>query len=95
MQARLEGLVGTSSGLIETLPKPIQRRIKYLQTLQEEYDEREEEYERELDALDKKYEKIYGEHLSWLLACLWLNCLMPATRRGFGGFSRSGSPVNL
>lgn len=61
VQARLEGLVGKSSGLIETLPKPIQRRIKYLQTLQGEYDEREEEYERELDELDKKYEKIYGE----------------------------------
>jgi hypothetical protein len=62
LQARLDGLVGKPSGLIETLPKPIQRRIKYLQTLQGEYDEREQEYEKELDELDQKYEKIYGEH---------------------------------
>lgn len=60
LQARLDGLVGKPSGLIETLPKPIQRRIKYLQNLQGEYDDREEEYEKELDELDKKYEKIYG-----------------------------------
>jgi hypothetical protein len=73
VQARLEGLVGKSSGLIETLPKPIQRRIKYLHTLQGEYDQREEEYEKELDELDKKYEKIYGEGLDLdSVACfLW------------------------
>ena len=60
LQARLESLVGRPSGLIETLPKPIQRRIKYLSNLQEEYDTKEEEYQKELDELDRKYAALYG-----------------------------------
>ena len=68
LEARLDSLVGRPSGLIETLPKPVQKRIKYLKVLQEEFDEREEEYEKELDELDKKYAAIYGEH--WVLLAL-------------------------
>ena len=60
LQARLDGLIGNSSGLIETLPRPVQKRIQYLRNLQEEYNDREKEYEKELDELDQKYEKIYG-----------------------------------
>jgi hypothetical protein len=83
LQARLDGLVGKPSGLIETLPKPIQRRIKYLQNLQGEYDDREEEYEKELDELDKKYEKIYGVHLHQERDCSQICFLSwPATIAG-------------
>lgn len=64
LQARLDGLIGNSSGLIETLPRPVQKRIQYLRNLQEEYNDREREYEKELDELDQKYEKIYGETCS-------------------------------
>ncbi len=39
----------------------MQKRIQYLRNLQEDYNEKEKEYERELDELDQKYEKIYGE----------------------------------
>lgn len=52
--------MGRPSGLIETLPKPIQRRIKYLRDLQDEYDATEEEYQKELDELDRKYAALYG-----------------------------------
>lgn len=61
VQARLDSLVGRPSGLIETLPKPIQKRIQYLRTLQEEYDEKEDEFRKELRELEKKYDALYGK----------------------------------
>ena len=68
LQARLDSLVGRPSRLIETLPKPVQKRIKYLKVLQAEFDEHEDEYYEELDELDKKYAAIYGR--LWVLVPL-------------------------
>ena len=76
LQARLDGLIGNSSGLIETLPRPVQKRIQYLRNLQEEYNDREKEYEKELDELDQKYEKIYGESAMGFSA---QNCIIGAS----------------
>jgi len=55
LQRRLGSLVGRSSGYFETLPKPIQNRVKVLKTLQHKKDEFDAEYKKEFAALEKKY----------------------------------------
>ena len=59
-QARLNRMVGRSSGFIETLPQAVRGRIEYLRSLQEKHDDLEEEYNTELRALEAKYEALYG-----------------------------------
>jgi hypothetical protein len=49
----------------------VRRRIRYLEELQNKYDELDEEFEEEMRALEKKYRALYGE---------W--CDAPALRRG-------------
>jgi len=55
LQKRLGNLIGKSSGYFETLPKPVQNRVKVLKTLQHQKDEIDTEYKKELAALEKKY----------------------------------------
>ena len=45
LQAKLDSLVGKSSGYIETLPLKIQDRVNTLQEIQTEYDELEEKFQ--------------------------------------------------
>ena len=61
IQARLDTLVGRPSGFVETLPRAVRARVRFLQALQTQYDALEEDYKRELDALDRKYDALYGE----------------------------------
>lgn len=63
IQARLDTLVGRPSGFVDTLPRAVRARVRFLQALQSQYDDLEEEYKRELDELDRKYDALYGE--SW------------------------------
>lgn len=60
MQARLNTMIGKSSGFVETLPKQVQARIQALRDLQEKHDDAETEYQKELKALQEKYNAIYG-----------------------------------
>jgi len=60
MQARLNTMIGKSSGFVETLPKQVQARIQALRKLQEKHDDAETEYQKELKALQDKYNAIYG-----------------------------------
>lgn len=59
MQAKLDELIGSSSGFIESLPAKVQRRIQYLEALQEKHDELVDSFEEELAALEEKYRKQY------------------------------------
>ena len=67
-QARLNRMVGRSSGFIETLPRAVRGRIDYLRSLQEKHDDLEEEYNTELRALEAKYDALYGVPCYRLLA---------------------------
>lgn len=60
-QARLNTMIGKSSGFVETLPKQVQARIQALRDLQDTHDEHETEYQKELKALQAKYDALYGE----------------------------------
>ena len=59
-QDELNKLVGTSSGFIESQPKVVRRRIAYLEELQEDHDQLQEQYEEEMEALEKKYRDLQG-----------------------------------
>jgi nucleosome assembly protein 1-like 1 len=61
LQKSLGRLVGSSSGYIESLPKPVQRRIEYVRGIEEERGELEEQYLAERRVLEQKYAKLYGE----------------------------------
>ena len=61
MQKGLARMVGQSSGYLESLPAPVRTRISYLQELQKEYDDLEEEFEAEVKAIEDKFAKLYGE----------------------------------
>ncbi len=39
-------------------------RIEFLRDLQKKYDDREEDFNKELEALNAKYQALYGESLS-------------------------------
>jgi hypothetical protein len=54
-------MIGKSSGFVETLPKQVQARIQALRDLQDTHDEHETEYQKELKALQAKYDALYGE----------------------------------
>ncbi|RMZ91960.1 hypothetical protein DV736_g787, partial [Chaetothyriales sp. CBS 134916] len=55
MQAKLGSLVGRSSGYIETLPAPVQRRIDGLKGIQKDHQKLEAQFQEEVLQLEKKY----------------------------------------
>jgi len=55
LQQRVGEIVGTSSGYLETLPLNVQRRVRALKKLQSEHSTLEEQYRKERDLLEKKY----------------------------------------
>ena len=61
VQGHLEGMIGKPSGLIESLPKTLRNRLAYLGTLQDQHDEVAEQLHEEQVALQRKYEKLWGE----------------------------------
>lgn len=60
LQRSLNGMVGTSSGFIESLPAPVRTRIEYLKELDGERMELFERYREERRALEEKYERLYA-----------------------------------
>eukprot|EP00039_Didymoeca_costata_P022787 m.5186 g.5186 ORF g.5186 m.5186 type:complete len:227 (-) comp3246_c0_seq2:1039-1719(-) len=58
LQAHMSGLDGLSSGLIENLPPQVKRRVKALKKIQHEHVLLEAEYQKELNALVTKFEKL-------------------------------------
>lgn len=55
VQKKLNTLVGTSSGYLETLPKSVQNRVRALTKLQKQKEEIDDEYKKEREALEAKY----------------------------------------
>ena len=64
-------MVGTSSGYLESLPKPVRNRIAFLDTLQGQHDAIEENYQKEKAALEAKYRAMYSEDLLHGMHCMW------------------------
>jgi nucleosome assembly protein 1-like 1 len=60
LQAKLNSMVGQSSGFLESMPMPVRNRIAYLKSLQEQHDELQEQFEVERAALEAKYRKLYA-----------------------------------
>lgn len=61
-QGHLEGMIGKPSGYIESLPKALRNRLAYLGELQDQHDDLAEKHHEEQVALQRKYEKLWGEH---------------------------------
>ncbi|XP_043192027.1 nucleosome assembly protein 1-like 1-B [Amphibalanus amphitrite] len=59
LQGRLDGMVGSPSGYIESLPKVVKRRIKALKNLQLKATNIEAAFYEEVHALECKYHKLY------------------------------------
>jgi nucleosome assembly protein 1-like 1 len=57
MQAKLSGLVGRSSGYVESLPAPVRKRVAGLKGIQKQHSELEAEFQKEVLELEKKYFK--------------------------------------
>lgn len=72
MQQGLMGLMGSSSGYIESLPAPVKTRVEYLQELQEKYDEYEQQMHEEIKAIEEKYTKLTGTYLLLKPLCFFL-----------------------
>ena len=56
-------MIGKPSGLIDSLPKTLRNRLAYLGELQDQHDELAEKLHDEQLALQRKYEKLWGESL--------------------------------
>ena len=56
----MSGLAGKSSGYIENLPDYVQRRLAALEVNQTECGQVARDFEREVAALERKYETIYA-----------------------------------
>ena len=54
VQGKLAGLLGKSSGYVESLPLAVKRRVEGLKGVQVEYSKIEAEYKKEVAELDKK-----------------------------------------
>jgi len=59
LQSGLSSLIGRDSGLMDTLPEPMKRRIYGLKHLHSQYLDLETQYKQELRVLEEKYEKLY------------------------------------
>ena len=55
MQNKLQGLVGRSSGYVESLPAPVRRRVAGLKGVQKEHAKLEAEFQEEVLALEKRF----------------------------------------
>lgn len=55
MQNKLQGLVGKSSGYVESLPAPVRQRVAGLKGVQKEHSKLEAEFQEEVLALEKKF----------------------------------------
>lgn len=60
IQDKLNGLVGRSSGYIESLPDEVRRRVEGLKGLNVEHQKIEAEFQREILALEKKFAEKYA-----------------------------------
>ncbi|GFO01239.1 nucleosome assembly protein 1-like 1 [Plakobranchus ocellatus] len=61
LQDKLNSIVGTPSGYIQSLPKEVKRRIKALKKLQNEVINVEAEFYKEVNALELKYAPKYSQ----------------------------------
>lgn len=77
MQKALGKMVGTSSGYLESLPKPVQNRIEYLREVDEKRHALEEEFEAKVKALETEYTALYGAWLRCLEKGSWIKVAMP------------------
>lgn len=55
MQNKLQGLVGQSSGYVESLPAPVRRRVAGLKGVQKEHSKLEAQFQEEVLELEKKF----------------------------------------
>merc|ERR1711939_941816 len=55
MQNKLQGLVGKSSGYVESLPAPVRERVAGLKGVQKEHSKLEAEFQEEVLALEKRF----------------------------------------
>ncbi|KXL50800.1 hypothetical protein M433DRAFT_151082 [Acidomyces richmondensis BFW] len=55
MQNKLQGLVGRSSGYVESLPAPVRRRVDGLKGIQKEHSKLEAEFQEEVLQLEKRF----------------------------------------
>lgn len=58
-QQRLTGLVGQSSGYLESLPKAVQQRVKALKHLHSKHVDLEKQFNAEVAEIEKKYMALY------------------------------------
>jgi len=58
MQKKLNSLIGKTSGYFETLPAPVQNRIKGLKSLHHQKAEIDKQYKKELAELEAKFSKL-------------------------------------
>ena len=59
IQGKLGGLVGKSSGYVESLPSPVRRRVDGLKGVQVEHAKLEARFQEEILLLEKKYLELY------------------------------------
>lgn len=62
MQRGLARMIGQSSGYLEGLPAPVRTRIEYLEELQGEYEDLENDFKAELRELENKYKQLYSKY---------------------------------
>lgn len=55
MQNKLQGLVGKSSGYVESLPEPVKKRVAGLKGVQKEHTKLEAQFQEEVLELEKKF----------------------------------------
>lgn len=60
MQNKLSGLVGKSSGYVESLPAPVRKRVAGLKGVQKEHSKLEAQFQAEVLALEKQYAAKYA-----------------------------------
>lgn len=80
---RLAGLVGRSSGYVESLPAEVKRRVEALKGVQANYTELENQMKREMLELEKKVRKTPVRILSMRHLCILhapLDVIVPCTR---------------
>ena len=63
LQAKMASMVGRSSGYLESLPEPVQARVRALRKYQLEYNELEAEFMRRICQLENEYRSKFDEVL--------------------------------
>lgn len=54
-------VVKSSGPIIDELPPMVKARVEFLKELQSQHDDLEVEYNKELEALNLKYQRLYGD----------------------------------